>query len=504
MVNEILYELMKKIISIDQGTTSTRCILFDEEGNVLASAQIELKQYFPNPGWVEHDPEEILDSVKGTYTSVLIQSGLKGSDIFTIGITNQRETTILWDRKTGKAVYPAIVWQSRQSLSICDRLINLGLKEAIRSKTGLELDAYFSASKISWILENIEGIRSKAEAGELAFGTIDTWLLWNLTGGKVHATDFSNASRTLLFNIYDLCWDTELLNWFDIPISILPEVKESSTYFGTTVSSFLDAGISINGIAGDQQASLFGQGCIHATMAKNTYGTGCFMLMNTGEIPVKSKNGLITTIAWMIEGKVCYALEGSVFVAGSALQWLRDGLGLFDDVSKSEGIASQVKNSNGVYFVPAFVGLGAPHWNSEARGAFFGLTRGTNRSHIVRAALESIAYQTKDVFLAMQDDANMDISILFVDGGASSNNLVMQFQSDLLQIEVIRARFTETTALGAALLAGLSAGVWNSIQACSEVGKKGISFIPENDRKFTEALYNGWIKAVEATINYKS
>ncbi|MEI6407766.1 MAG: glycerol kinase GlpK [Bacteroidota bacterium] len=495
---------MKKILSIDQGTTSTRCILFDEIGNVLASAQKEFTQYFPHPGWVEHDPDEILEGVKETYNLVLNQLGLKGNDIFTLGITNQRETTILWDRNSGKAVYPAIVWQSRQSLSICDRLQNLGLKESIRSKTGLELDAYFSASKIAWILENIEGIRTKAESGELAFGTIDTWLLWNLTGGKVHATDYSNASRTLLFNIYDLCWDTELLNWFNIPSSILPEVKESSTYFGTTVSGFLDEGISINGIAGDQQAALFGQGCIHSTMAKNTYGTGCFMLMNTGGIPVNSNNGLITTIAWKIGGKVCYALEGSVFVAGSAIQWLRDGLGLISHVSETEGIASQVINSNGVYFVPAFVGLGAPHWNSEARGAFFGLTRGTNRAHIVRAALESIAYQTTDIFKVMQEDANMDISILFVDGGASSNNLLMQFQCDLLQVEVIRARYTETTALGAALLAGLSAGVWSSIQACSEVGKKGKSFIPENDRIITDVLYHGWKKAVEATINYKS
>lgn len=494
---------MKKILAIDQGTTSSRCIIFDEQGQVIATAQEEFPQYFPHAGWVEHNPLEILQSVKNSYQQVLLNTGISSDQITCIGITNQRETTIIWDRKTGQPIYPAIVWQSRQSLEICERLNARGLSQAIQDKTGLVVDAYFSASKIAWILEQVPNARQRAQNGELAFGTVDTWLLWNLTGGKVHATDYSNASRTLLFNIHECCWDNEILQWFDIPESILPEVKDSSGYFGTTVDGYLDAGIPILGIAGDQQAALFGQGCIQPTMAKNTYGTGCFMLMNTGNVPVKSSCGLLTTIAWGLNGQISYAVEGSVFVAGSAIQWLRDGLGLFKDSSEIEELATQVEDTNGVYFVPAFVGLGAPHWDSEARGMIVGLTRGTQKTHIIRAALEAMAYQTSDVFEAIQQDAGMKISVLFVDGGASANNLMMQFQSDLLQVDVIRPQNTETTALGAALLAGLSAGIWTSAQACSEVAQQGKVFKPNADKQKITQLYAGWKQAVQATIGFK-
>ena len=490
------------ILSIDQGTTSSRCILFDTSGRPVGSAQREFKQYFPQPGWVEHDPEEILESVQQTFRELLQTTGIAATAIQTIGITNQRETTVLWDRKTGKPVYPAIVWQSRQSLPVCERLKSAGFEPAIRAKTGLMLDAYFSASKITWILEQVPGLREKAVAGELAFGTIDTWLLWHLTGGKEHATDYSNASRTLLFNIHTLNWDAELLHWFDIPASLLPEVKDSSGYFGTTDPAFLGVEIPIHGMAGDQQAALFGQGCIAPGMAKNTYGTGCFMLMNTGHVPVQSHAGLLTTLAWGIKGSVTYALEGSVFVAGSAVQWLRDGLGLFQDASETEGIALAVEDTAGVYFVPAFVGLGAPYWDSEARGAFLGLTRGTNRSHMVRAALEAMAFQTRDVFDAMQRDAAIPLKSLRVDGGAAANNLLMQFQSDVLQVDVDRPVLTETTALGAALLAGLAVGIWKSPEACSGVRLADRVFTPVLESKTMEQHYAGWQKAVKATMAY--
>ena len=488
------------ILSIDQGTTSTRCILFNKTGDSIATAQKEIKQSFPFPGWVEHDPIEIWESVKQTFDQVLKIAGINANQIATIGITNQRETTVLWNRTSGLPVYPAIVWQSRQSDEICNRLKAAGLEQVISEKTGLVVDTYFSASKIAWILEHVEEARMQAEAGNLAFGTIDTWILWNLTEGKVHATDYSNASRTLLFNIQTHSWDAELSNIFGIPSSILPEIKDSSGYFGTTSKNVLGAEISINGIAGDQQAALFGQGCILPGMAKNTYGTGCFMLINTGNKRVFSKLGMLTTIAWGINGEITYALEGSVFVAGSAIQWLRDGLKIIDHASQAEEIASETDDSGGVYFVPAFVGLGAPYWNSEARGSFFGLTRGTKRSHIVRAALESMAFQTRDVFDAMQNDADLTLTSLRVDGGATENALLLQFQSDLLQVNVDKPHNTESTALGAALLAGLSVGIFKTMEDCASIRKSEHIYSPVVSPEEIEKKYALWRKAVQATL----
>lgn len=488
------------ILSIDQGTTSTRCILFNKTGDSIATTQQEIKQSFPFPGWVEHDPIEIWESVKQTYNQVLKNAGIYAHQIATIGITNQRETTVLWNRTTGLPVYPAIVWQSRQSDEICNRIKAAGFEQVISEKTGLLVDTYFSASKIAWILEHVEEARMQAEIGNLAFGTIDTWILWNLTVGKVHATDYSNASRTLLFNIKTHSWDEELLNIFGIPSSILPEVKSSSGYFGTTPRNVLGTEISINGIVGDQQASLFGQGCILPGMAKNTYGTGCFMLINTGSKRVVSKQGLLTTIAWGIGGEITYALEGSVFVAGSAIQWLRDGLKIIDHASQVEEIACQTDDCGGVYFVPAFVGLGAPYWNSNARGSFFGLTRGTERSHIVRAALESIAFQTRDVFDVMQNDADLTLTSLRVDGGATENALLLQFQSDLLQVNVDKPHNTESTALGAALLAGLSIGMFTTLEDCASIRKSERVYSPVVSPEKIEKKYALWRKAVQATL----
>jgi glycerol kinase len=488
------------ILSIDQGTTSTRCILFNKTGDSIASAQQEIQQSFPFPGWVEHDPIEIWESVKQTYNQVLKNVGIVASQIATIGITNQRETTVLWNRTTGLPVYPAIVWQSRQSETICNRVKAAGFEKVISEKTGLIVDTYFSASKIAWILENVEEARMQAEAGNLAFGTIDSWILWNLTEGKVHATDFSNASRTLLFNIQTHSWDAELLSIFGIPSSLLPEVKDSSGYFGKTSRNVLGAEISINGIAGDQQAALFGQGCILPGMAKNTYGTGCFMLINTGNKRVVSKHGMLTTIAWGIHGEITYALEGSVFVAGSAIQWLRDGLKIIDHAYQAEEIASETDDCGGVYFVPAFVGLGAPYWNSEARGSFFGLTRGTKRSHIVRAALESMAFQTRDVFDAMQNDSDLMLTSLRVDGGATENALLLQFQSDLLQVNVDKPQNTESTALGAALFAGLSVGIFATIEDCASIRKSERVYSPEISSEQIEKKYTLWKKAVRSTL----
>jgi len=490
------------ILAIDQGTTSTRCILFNKSGDSIATAQQEIKQSFPFPGWVEHDPLEIWESVKSTYNQVLKNAGIDASQIASIGITNQRETTVLWNRTTGLPVYPAIVWQSRQSVEICNRLKAAGFENIISEKTGLVVDTYFSASKITWILEKVEEARIQANSGNLAFGTIDTWILWNLTEGKVHATDFSNASRTLLFNIQTHSWDTELLSIFGIPSSILPEIKDSSGYFGTTSSNAIGTEISVNGIAGDQQAALFGQGCILPGMAKNTYGTGCFMLINTGNKRVVSKHGMLTTIAWGIGGEITYALEGSVFVAGSAVQWLRDGLKIIDQASQSEEIASEVDDCGGVYFVPAFVGLGAPYWNSEARGSFFGLTRGTKRSHIVRAALESMAFQTRDVFDAMQNDADLTLTSLRVDGGATENSLLLQFQSDLLQVNVDKPHNTESTALGAALLAGLSVGIFATMENCASIRKSERIYSPAVSPIEIEKKYVLWKKAVRATLAF--
>ncbi len=492
--------MSKYILAIDQGTTSTRCILFNKSGDSIANAQQEIKQSFPFSGWVEHDPLEIWESVKSTYNQVLKSAGIDASQIASIGITNQRETTVLWNRTTGLPVYPAIVWQSRQSDEICNRVKVSGFEKVISEKTGLVVDTYFSASKIAWILEHVEEARIQAKSGNLAFGTIDTWILWNLTEGKVHATDFSNASRTLLFNIQTHTWDTELLSIFGIPSSILPEIKDSSGYFGTTSSNAIRAEISINGIAGDQQAALFGQGCILPGMAKNTYGTGCFMLINTGNKRVVSKHGMLTTIAWGIGGEITYALEGSVFVAGSAIQWLRDGLKIIDHASQAEEIASEVDDCGGVYFVPAFVGLGAPYWNSEARGSFFGLTRGTKRSHIIRAALESMAFQTRDVFDAMQNDADLTLTSLRVDGGATENALLLQFQSDLLQLNVDKPHNTESTALGAALLAGLSVGIFATMENCASIRKSERVFSPQVSPEQIEKKYALWKKAVRATL----
>ena len=488
------------ILSIDQGTTSTRCILFNKTGHSIASAQQEIKQSFPFPGWVEHDLVEIWESVKQTFNQVLKIAGINANQIATIGITNQRETTVLWNRTTGLPVYPAIVWQSRQSETICNRIKAVGFEKIISEKTGLVVDTYFSASKIAWILENVDEARMQAESGNLAFGTIDTWILWNLTEGKVHATDYSNALRTLLFNIQTHTWDLELLSIFGIPSSILPEVKDSSGYFGTTSRNVLGAEISINGIAGDQQAALFGQGCILPGMAKNTYGTGCFMLINTGNKRVVSKQGMLTTIAWGINGEITYALEGSVFVAGSAIQWLRDGLKIIDHASQAEEIAGEADDCGGVYFVPAFVGLGAPYWNSEARGSFFGITRGTKRSHIVRTALESMAFQTRDVFDAMQNDSDLTLTSLRVDGGATENSLLLQFQSDLLQVNVDKPQNTESTALGAALLAGLSVGIFSSMEECASVRKSERVFSPQVSTEQIEKKYALWKKAVRATL----
>ena len=451
----------KYVLALDQGTTSSRSILFDETSNIVAVAQKEFTQIFPKPGWVEHNANEIWSTQIGTMAEVVANAGIDPSEIAAIGITNQRETTVVWEKATGKPVYNAIVWQSRQTMAICDDIKAKGLADKFRQKTGLVVDAYFSGTKVKWILDNVEGARAKAEAGELLFGTIDTWLIWKLSGGKVHVTDYSNASRTLMYNIRDLKWDDELLEILTVPKSMLPEVRPSSEVYGLTAPAvFQGAEIPIAGAAGDQQAALFGQTCFRPGMAKNTYGTGCFMLMNTGSELYTSKNGLLTTIAWGIEGKVEYALEGSIFVAGSAVQWLRDGLKAIEAAQDSEYYAGKVSDAEGVYVVPAFVGLGAPYWDMKARGAILGLTRGTTKGHIIRATLDSMAYQTKDVLGAMEADSGIKLQALKVDGGAVANNLLMQFQSDILGVPVDRPVVTETTALGAAYLAGLAVGVW--------------------------------------------
>ncbi|PAB55934.1 glycerol kinase GlpK [Anaeromicrobium sediminis] len=488
----------KYIMALDQGTTSSRAILFDHDGNIVKVAQKEFTQIYPKPGWVEHDGMEIWGTQSGVAREVLETAGISPEEVAAIGITNQRETTIVWDKNTGKPVYNAIVWQSRQTAAICDDLKERGLEGYIRENTGLVVDAYFSGTKVKWILDNVEGAREKAEAGDLLFGTMDTWLIWNLTRGEVHVTDYSNASRTLLYNIKELKWDEKILAELGIPKSMLPEVKPSSEIYGyTDEKTFGGARIPIAGAAGDQHAALFGQACYEPGMAKNTYGTGCFMLMNTGEELVPSNNGLLTTIAWGVDGKVEYALEGSIFVAGASVQWLRDELKLIHDASDSEYFASKVDDTNGVYVVPAFVGLGAPYWDMYARGTIVGLTRGANRYHIIRATLESIAYQTRDVLEAMQEDSKINLTELKVDGGAVANNFLMQFQSDILGVPVVRPNIIETTAMGAAYLAGLAVGFWESKE---ELGKKW-----SVDRKFELAMaeedkekkYAGWRKAVE-------
>lgn len=492
------------VLAIDQGTTSSRAIIFNKQGAIVNVTQKEFTQYFPKPGWVEHDAMEIWTSVQSVVAEALAHQDIRSSEIATIGITNQRETAVVWDKRTGVPVYNAIVWQSRQTSDICDELKNKGLDPMVREKTGLLIDAYFAGTKVKWILDNVEGARVKAMNGDLLFGTIDSWLVWKLTGGKVHVTDYTNASRTLLYNIHELKWDEELLEQLSVPASMLPEVRPSSEVYGTTdKDAFQGLEIPISGMAGDQQAALFGQACFEVGMAKNTYGTGCFMLMNTGEKAVPSKNGLLTTIAWGVDGKVEYALEGSIFVAGSAIQWLRDGLRMFRDAKDSELYATRVQGTDGVYFVPAFVGLGAPYWDSEVRGAVFGLTRGTSKEQFIRATLESLCYQTRDVLSAMESDSGIKLEKLRVDGGAVANDLMLQIQADLLGTPVERPLCIETTALGAAYLAGLAVGFWadkNDIIKNFGIDRE---FGPKMETAEADKLYEGWQKAVKAAMAFK-
>lgn len=492
----------KFILSLDQGTTSSRAIVFNHSGEIIAIAQKEFTQIYPKPGWVEHDPNEIWSTQLSVATEVIAKAGLTAADIEAIGITNQRETTVVWDRKTGKPIYNAIVWQDRRTSEYCISVKEQRKAKLIQERTGLIIDSYFSATKVKWILENVEGAREKAENGDLAFGTIDSWLIWNLTAGKVHVTDVSNASRTMIYNIHSLSWDNELLALFGIPKSMLPEVKSSSEVYGTTAGNILAAQLPIAGIAGDQQSALFGQMCTQSGMVKNTYGTGCFMLMNIGKTPKTSNNNLLTTIAWQINGEVNYALEGSIFIAGAVVQWLRDELGLIQKSSDVEMLAQQVEDTNGVYIVPAFAGLGAPYWNQDARGTITGITRGTNKSHIARAALESIAYQTMDVLNAIQADAGTPITELRVDGGATANDLLMQFQADLLDCKVIRPEVTEVTAIGAAYLAGLATGFWKNIDEIKSQWQINQTFVANN--KVSGERIKGWQKAVKAAITFSS
>lgn len=489
--------MSKYILALDQGTSSSRAIVFNEKGEACSVAQKEFTQIFPRPGWVEHDPREIWSSQSGVIAEAITKIGINGLDIAGIGITNQRETTIVWDAATGEPVYNAIVWQDRRTSQYCDSLKEQDLTEKIRSKTGLLLDAYFSGTKVRWILENVPGAREKAEKGELRFGTVDTWLIWNLTRGEVHVTDVTNASRTLLFNIHTLEWDSELLELFGIPASMLPRVASSSEIYGHTKTTIFAHKVPIAGIAGDQQAALFGQLCTEPGAVKNTYGTGCFLLMNTGREPIESKNNLLTTIAWKIGEETTYALEGSIFVAGSVVQWLRDGLGVIRSSSDVEALAASVPDNGGVYFVPALTGLGAPYWDQYAKGTVVGITRGTTAAHIARAALEGIAFQTMDIVSAMEQDSGVKLCELKVDGGASRNNLLMQFQSDVLGCNVIRPQVTETTALGAAFLAGLAVGYWGSVDEIKGIWAVDREFMPSVDRTAEKA---GWADAIGRTL----
>ncbi len=489
--------MAKYIMALDAGTTSNRCILFNEKGKMCSVAQREFTQYFPKPGWVEHDADEIWASQLGVAVEAMNMIGASAKDIAAIGITNQRETAIVWDKNTGAPVYRAIVWQCRRTSEACDALKEKGLTPKFKQKTGLVIDAYFSATKVKWILDNVPGARQKAQNGELLFGTVETWLIWKLTKGAVHVTDYSNASRTMLFNINTLEWDEEILAELDIPKSMLPTVKPSSCIYGEADSSFLGGAIPIAGAAGDQQAALFGQTCFAAGEAKNTYGTGCFLLMNTGEKPVFSNNGLVTTIAWGLDGKVNYALEGSIFVAGAAIQWLRDELRIIDSAEDSEYMAKKVADTNGCYVVPAFTGLGAPYWDQYARGTIVGITRGVNKYHMIRAALESIAYQVNDVLAAMGADSNMKISSLKVDGGASANDFLMQTQADIVNVPVIRPQCVETTAMGAAYLAGLAAGYWTNKEDVINNWKSNQTFQPSIVEADREQRIKGWNKAVK-------
>lgn len=488
----------KYIMALDLGTTSCRCIIFDKNGRICSAAQKEFTQYFPQPGWVEHDAEEIWATQTGLMYEAMSKIDITINEIAGIGITNQRETTVLWDKETGRPVHKAIVWQCRRTAGYCDELKKLGMAEFFRSKTGLVLDAYFSATKLRWLLDNVIGARERAEKGKLLFGTVDSWIIWKLTGGKVHVTDYSNASRTMLFNIHTLKWDEEILRVLKIPQQILPEVKPSSHVYGYTDSKLFGREVPIAGAGGDQQCALFGQTCFERGEVKNTYGTGGFMLMNTGTAPVNSHNGLVTTIAWGVDNKVEYALEGSIFVAGAAVQWLRDELGLIRDAAESEVLAKSVPDANGCYVVPAFVGLGAPYWDQYARGAIVGLTRGVNRNHIVRATLESIAYQVNDVLMAMQEDSGMPITSLRVDGGACDNDFLMQFQADILNTSVVRPYCIETTAMGAAYLAGLAVGYWRSKEEILANHVIAAEFKPQMGQAKRESLLQGWHNAVKA------
>jgi glycerol kinase len=485
------------ILSIDQGTTSSRAIIFDHKGLPCSVARKEFTQHFPKPGWVEHNADEIWSTQAGVVIEAITKAGLESSNIAAIGITNQRETTVVWDRHTGRPVYNAIVWQDRRTADFCDWLKSEGHSRMIVEKTGLVIDAYFSATKVRWILDNVEGARKLADDGQLAFGTIDSWLVWNLTRGELHITDVSNASRTMLFNIHTMEWDKELLALFNIPASMLPEVRSSSEFYGKTAGRFI-AGMPVAGIAGDQQAALFGQMCVEPGMVKNTYGTGCFMMMNIGDRPIESRSRLLTTVAWKIGNETTYALEGSIFIAGAVVQWLRDGLGIISRSGDVEALAASVGGSEGVYFVPAFAGLGAPHWNQHARGTLVGLTRGSTSAHIARAALDSIAFQTLEVLNAMQNDSGIDIRELRVDGGATVNNVLMQFQSDILQSNVVRPKITETTALGAAYLAGIAVDFWNGIGDIREQWQIDRTFSPQLRPDDVQSFISGWHRAVKA------
>ncbi len=492
----------KYVMALDAGTTGNRCIIFDMAGNTVASASREFTQMYPHPGWVEHDPEEIWETQLAVAQEAMRRAGAAAKDIAAIGITNQRETTIVWDKNTGRPVYNAIVWQCRRTADHCEVLEQVH-GDTINEKTGLKVDAYFSATKIRWILDNVPGARKKAEAGELLFGTVDSWLIWKLTGGRVHITDYSNASRTMIFNIHELCWDRELLEILEIPASMLPEVMPSSQVYGETEAALFGGKIKIAGSAGDQQAALFGQTCFEPGEAKNTYGTGCFLLMNTGDKPASSRNGLVTTIAWGLGGKITYALEGSIFVAGAAVQWLRDELDITEDSPSTEKYAQMVEDTGGVYVVPAFTGLGAPYWDPYARGAILGITRGTNRNHIIRATLESIAYQSYDLLKAMRSDSGIELESLKVDGGASANDFLMQFQADITGVEVRRPVCIETTALGAAYLAGLASGYWEDAEDVKANWQISRSFAPGMSRIEAQDRIKRWHRAVEACRTFK-
>ena len=495
--------MKKYILALDQGTSSSRAIVFDSQGKIKATSQKEFTQIFPKPGWVEHNPMEIWSSQASVIAEAITSIGINGHNIAGIGITNQRETTIVWDAETGEPVYNAIVWQDRRTSRFCDRLKKKGLTETIRNKTGLIIDAYFSATKVHWILENVPGARQRADEGKLKFGTVDTWLVWMLTRGEVHVTDVSNASRTMLFNIHTLEWDKELLELFNIPVSMMPEVRSSSEIYGYTKETIFACEVPIGGMAGDQQAALFGQMCTEPGSVKNTYGTGCFLLMNSGEKPIMSENNLLTTIAWKIGNTVNYALEGSIFVAGSVVQWLRDGLGIIRTSKEVEKLATSVPDNGGVYFVPALTGLGAPHWDQYAKGSIYGITRGTTAGHIARAALEGVAFQTMDIVRAMEKDAGCPLKELKVDGGATANNLMMQFQADILGTSVIRPKVTETTALGAAYLAGLAVGYWESIDHIKSQWGVEREFTPQADDETVQNLRDGWADAIRRTLTDK-